>query len=174
MIPLFRKQIIQGKPITLTHKNVTRYFISIPEAANLVIQAGAMAKGGEIFLLDMGNPVRIYDLAVKMIKLSGMVPEKDIPIKIIGLRPGEKLYEELLIDKDRSNSTAHPKIFSGCEPMIPWTTLESQLNNLLNEAKNKNSAAVIKQLKILVPEFQTRSDKSRCKQKTGYQELSRF
>lgn len=153
VIPRFRKQISEGKPITLTHKDITRYFISIPEAVSLVIQAGAMAKGGEIFLLDMGKPVRIYDLAVKMIQLSGMIPEKDIEINIIGLRPGEKLYEELLIDIDNSNTTQHPQIFSGNEPMLPWDTLQPDLENLLYQAKNKNPEELIKQLNILVPEY---------------------
>lgn len=153
VIPRFRKQISEGKPITLTHKDITRYFISIPEAVSLVIQAGAMAKGGEIFLLDMGKPVRIYDLAVKMIQLSGMIPEKDIEINIIGLRPGEKLYEELLIDTNNSNITQHPQIFSGNEPMIPWETLQPDLENLLSQAKKKNSEELLKQLNILVPEY---------------------
>ncbi|WP_231937623.1 nucleoside-diphosphate sugar epimerase/dehydratase [Geminocystis sp. NIES-3709] len=153
VIPRFRKQISEGKAITLTHKDVTRYFISIPEAVSLVIQAGAMAKGGEIFLLDMGNPVRIYDLAVKMIELNGLIPEKDIPINIVGLRPGEKLYEELLIDKNNSNNTQHPQIFYGNEPMLSWEMLETNLENLLYEAKEKNSEEVVKLLKILVPEF---------------------
>ncbi len=153
VIPRFRKQISEGKPITLTHKNVTRYFISIPEAVSLVIQAGAMAKGGEIFLLDMGNPVLIYDLAVKMIELSGMEAGKDIKIDIIGLRPGEKLYEELLIDKNNSNPSQHPQIFSGNEPMLEWEILQPNLESLLDLAKEGNSEEVLKQLKILVPEF---------------------
>ncbi|WP_308253999.1 nucleoside-diphosphate sugar epimerase/dehydratase [Geminocystis sp. GBBB08] len=153
VIPRFRKQISEGKSITLTHKEITRYFISIPEAVSLVIQAGAMAKGGEIFLLDMGNPVRIYDLAVKMIELSGMIPEKDIKIDIIGLRPGEKLYEELLIDTNNSSPSQHPQIFSGNEPIINWETLQPNLDNLLSYAKERNSEEVLKQLKILVPEF---------------------
>ena len=153
VIPRFRKQISEGKSITLTHKNVTRYFISIPEAVSLVIQAGAMAKGGEIFLLDMGNPVLIYDLAVKMIELSGMEAGKDIKIDIIGLRPGEKLYEELLIDKNNSNPSQHPQIFSGNEPMLEWEILQPNLESLLDLAKEGNSEEVLKQLKILVPEF---------------------
>ena len=104
VIPLFKKQIKAGGPVTVTHSDVVRYFMTIPEAVELVIQAGAMAKGGEVFVLDMGEPIRIYDLAVKMIKLSGLQvldennPDGDIEIKYTGLRPGEKLYEELLVD----------------------------------------------------------------------------
>jgi FlaA1/EpsC-like NDP-sugar epimerase len=153
VIPRFRQQINEGKPITLTHKDITRYFISIPEAVSLVIQAGAMAKGGEIFLLDMGEPVRIYDLAVRMIELNGLRPEKDIPIHITGLRPGEKLYEELLIDKNNSHQTQHPQIFYGNEPMMEMKELESYLEKLLSECKQKNTQAVKTTLKFLVPEY---------------------
>lgn len=113
VIPLFKKQIAEGGPVTLTHKEITRYFMLIPEAAQLVLQAGAYAKGGEIFVLDMGNPVKIYDLARDLIKLSGFEPEKDIKIKISGLRPGEKLYEELLMNEEGLIETGHEKIFIG-------------------------------------------------------------
>ncbi|MBI6080618.1 polysaccharide biosynthesis protein [Clostridium perfringens] len=111
VIPLFKKQIEKGGPVTLTHKKITRYFMLIPEAAQLVLQAGAYAKGGEIFVLDMGNPVLIYDLAKDLIKLSGFEPEVDIKIEITGLRPGEKLYEELLMDEEGLRKTSHEKIF---------------------------------------------------------------
>ncbi|MGU8720739.1 polysaccharide biosynthesis protein [Clostridium perfringens] len=111
VIPLFKKQIAKGGPVTLTHKKITRYFMLIPEAAQLVLQAGAYAKGGEIFVLDMGNPVLIYDLAKDLIKLSGFEPEIDIKIEITGLRPGEKLYEELLMDEEGLRKTSHEKIF---------------------------------------------------------------
>ncbi|EDT25085.1 polysaccharide biosynthesis protein [Clostridium perfringens] len=111
VIPLFKKQIAKGGPVTLTHKKITRYFMLIPEAAQLVLQAGAYAKGGEIFVLDMGNPVLIYDLAKDLIKLSGFEPEVDIKIEITGLRPGEKLYEELLMDEEGLRKTSHEKIF---------------------------------------------------------------
>ncbi|WVL02465.1 polysaccharide biosynthesis protein [Cyanobacterium sp. Dongsha4] len=163
VVPRFRQQISEGKPITLTHKDITRYFISIPEAVSLVIQAGAMAKGGEIFLLEMGKPVRIYDLAVKMIELSGMIPEKDIPIKIVGLRPGEKLYEELLIDTNKSNPTQHPQIFSGNEPMMEWETLNYHLEKLLTYAEQKNCQKVIDIVEILVPEYQPSKRKEESK-----------
>lgn len=111
VIPLFKKQIQNGQPITLTHKEITRYFMLIPEAVQLVLQSGAKAQGGEIFVLDMGNPVKIHDLAVNLIKLSGLVPGKDVEIKITGLRPGEKLYEELLMNADGLEATTHQKIF---------------------------------------------------------------
>lgn len=111
VIPIFRKQIERGGPVTVTHEEITRYFMTIPEAVQLVIQAGAMATGGEIFILDMGDPVRIMDLAENVIRLSGYVPHVDIEIKVTGLRPGEKLYEELLLDEEGIERTAHNKIF---------------------------------------------------------------
>lgn len=153
VVPRFRQQIMEGKPLTVTHKEITRYFISIPEAVSLVIQASSMAKGGEIYLLDMGKPVKIYDLAVKMIELSGMIPEKDIPIHIVGLRPGEKLYEELLIEPNKSLPTQHPQIFAGNEPMIEWQKLQTYLNELITQTQAKNIKEVMKILKILVPEY---------------------
>jgi FlaA1/EpsC-like NDP-sugar epimerase len=142
VVPKFRQQIRDGGPITVTHPDVTRYFMTISEAAQLVIQAGAMAKGGDVFLLDMGQPVRIMDLARLMIELSGFTvrdelnPEGDIAIEVSGLRPGEKLYEELLIG-DASSSTLHPRIMKAHEEFIPWSTIYNILQ-ALEDALNKN------------------------------------
>ncbi|MGG6267702.1 polysaccharide biosynthesis protein [Leptolyngbya sp. AN03gr2] len=152
VVPRFKQQIAAGKPITLTHPEMTRYFMSIPEASRLVIQAGAMGQGGDVFLLDMGEPVRIYDLAVQMIELSGLVPGEDIEIEITGLRPGEKLYEELLIGGD-AMPTNHPKIFGAREAMISWEDLEPMLDQLFVTAYQKNPAKLRSVLQTLVPEY---------------------
>lgn len=153
VVPRFRKQIMEGKDITLTHPDITRYFMSIPEAARLVIQAGALGRGGEVFLLDMGEPVRIYDLAVQMIELSGLKVNQDIDINITGLRPGEKLYEELLIDSDSSVETSHPKIFAANEQMMTFSELKPKLNRLFFLAQRGDSDGAILSLKNLVPEY---------------------
>lgn len=148
VVPKFRQQIRDGGPITLTHPEVTRYFMTIPEAAQLVIQAGAMAKGGDVFVLDMGQSVKIIDLARRMIELSGLTvkdeqnPDGDIEIKITGLRPGEKLYEELLIG-DNPKPTSHPRIMKAHEEFIPWASLEGKLK-ALEMALNINDVAVIR------------------------------
>ena len=126
VIPLFRKQIERGGPVTVTHEDITRYFMTIPEAVQLVIQAGAMATGGEIFILDMGDPVRIMDLAENVIRLSGYIPNVDIDIKVTGLRPGEKLYEELLLDEEGVEKTAHNKIYVG-HPLPPSPELSEMI-----------------------------------------------
>ncbi|EOM6146983.1 polysaccharide biosynthesis protein, partial [Shigella sonnei] len=128
VVPLFEKQIAQGGPVTLTHRDIIRYFMTIPEASQLVIQAGAMGHGGDVFVLDMGDPVKIYDLAKRMIRLSGLSvrddknPDGDIAIEVTGLRPGEKLYEELLIG-DSVQGTSHPRIMTANEVMLPWQDL---------------------------------------------------
>ncbi len=154
VVPRFSEQIAAGKPITLTHADITRYFMTIPEAATLVIQAGAMAKGGEVFLLDMGEPVKIYDLAAQMIRLHGLEPEKDIKIEVTGLRPGEKIYEELLIDCDAALPTGHPKIFCAREAKLGWQQLEPQLNTLLDAAADCEVTACVAVLHDLVPGYQ--------------------
>lgn len=155
VVPLFRQQIARGGPVTITHPDMTRYFMSIPEAARLVIQAGALASGGEVFLLDMGEPIRIYDLALQMVQLSGLVPNQDIAIQITRLRPGEKLHEELLVDKTQARSTRHPKIFFSREPMIPWERLQLLLESLLLKAFYQDHQAVILELQRLVPDYQS-------------------
>ena len=153
VVPRFQQQILQRQPITITHPEITRYFMSIPEAARLVIQAGALGDGGEVFLLDMGEPVKIYDLAVQMVKLSGLVLGKDIEIKITGLRPGEKLYEELLIQEDNVQRTIHPKIYAAQEAMIPWTKLEPYLHQLFLAAQTEDRDTLLSLLKVVVPEY---------------------
>ena len=150
VIPKFKKQIKEGGPVTLTHKDVTRYFMTITEAAQLVIQAGAMGKHSEVFVLDMGKSIKIIDLINKMISLSGFtVKDKknltgDIEIKITGLRPGEKLYEELLIGDD-PQKTDHPKIKKASDPFTPFVQLELDLNNLKN-LLDKNRVKEVKEL----------------------------
>lgn len=148
VVPKFRQQIRDGGPITLTHPEVTRYFMTIPEAAQLVIQAGAMAKGGDVFVLDMGQPVKIMDLARRMVELSGLTvkdeqnSEGDIEIAVTGLRPGEKLYEELLIG-DNPKPTVHPRIMKAHEEFIPWAEFEAKLT-ALEMALNVNDVGVIR------------------------------
>jgi FlaA1/EpsC-like NDP-sugar epimerase len=150
VVPKFRQQIRDGGPITLTHAEVTRFFMTIPEAAQLVIQAGAMARGGDVFVLDMGQSVKILDLARRMVELSGLTvkdedhPEGDIEIEVTGLRPGEKLYEELLIGDD-PRPTLHPRIMKAHEAFLPWAELEPRLA-ALEVALNANDVAVIRQM----------------------------
>ncbi|WP_201582611.1 polysaccharide biosynthesis protein [Psychrobacter jeotgali] len=156
VVPVFTKQIEQGKPITVTHPDVTRYFMTIPEAANLVIQAGAMATGGEVFVLDMGKPVKIVDLARRMIHLSGHKvrdsnnPDGDIDIVFTGLRPGEKLYEELIIGEDNVKNTDHPLIMQAIEHSFPLTDIEDTLFQLTDKAKNQDIKWLKAQFKYFV------------------------
>jgi FlaA1/EpsC-like NDP-sugar epimerase len=157
VIPLFKRQIENGGPLTITDKRIIRYFMTIPEASQLVIRAGAMAKKGELFVLDMGKPVRIYDLAVNMIKLSGFEPEVDIKIEEIGLRPGEKLYEELLMKTEELTKTDNDLIF--IEKDTPYTREEVEakidiLRRAVEEAQGEISASKIKAaLHQVVPTF---------------------
>ena len=158
VIPLFKKQIKAGGPVTVTHANIVRYFMTIPEAVELVIQAGAMAEGGEVFLLDMGKPIRINDLAIKMIQLSGLVvrdennPKGDIEIKYTGLRPGEKLYEELLIG-DSYLLTENKLIMRAEEEMISWDKLEPVLTKIAEATSNSDEVKLIKLIHQLVPQY---------------------
>jgi FlaA1/EpsC-like NDP-sugar epimerase len=160
VIPLFRRQIEKGGPVTITHAEVTRFFMTIPEASQLVIQAGAMAEGGDIFLLDMGDPVRVRDLARAMIELSGLSvrddanPDGDIEITEIGLRPGEKLYEELLIE-DSALPTPHPRIVRARESMIDWLHLQQRLIELREAVDQGNQEKTMSLLRLLVPGFRT-------------------
>ena len=153
VVPLFREQISKRLPITVTHPDITRYFMSVGEAARLVIQAGAMAKNGEVFLLDMGEPVKISDLALQMIELSGLIPEKDIPLEFTGLRPGEKLYEELLIDPVQSQPTKHPRIFCSEEPLPDTEILQKEISVLKEALVQRDLSLVLDSMKRLVPEY---------------------
>jgi len=161
VIPLFKKQIKEGGPITVTHIDIVRYFMMIPEAVELVIQAGAMAKGGEVFVLDMGKPVRIYDLAVKMINLSGLKlldennPRGDIKIEYTGLRPGEKLYEELILDGEFS-LTENKLIMRAEEELMAWDKLEPILAEIYKKGAHINTEELYNLLKKIVPEFNTK------------------
>ena len=152
VIPLFKKQIKKGGPVTLTHKNITRYFMLIPEAAQLVLQAGAYAKGGEVFVLDMGKPVKIYDLAENLIKLSGYKPNEEIKIQITGLRPGEKLYEELLMNEDL-RKTQHNKIFIDKPESISLSNLKNQIDDLIFATKLGNENMLKDKLREIVPTY---------------------
>lgn len=153
VIPLFNSQIAQGGPVTVTDENITRFFMTIPEAAQLVLQAGAFAKGGEIFILDMGKPVRIYDLAKDLIRLSGFAPDEDIKIEITGLRPGEKLYEEVLMNEEGIEKTSHNKIFVAKPATYNIDELKETFYELNLLCENGNSSEIIKKLEELVPTY---------------------
>lgn len=163
VVPKFRQQIREGGPITLTHPNVTRYFMTIPEAAQLVIQAGAMAKGGDVFVLDMGQPLKIMDLARRMIELSGLTvqdedhPDGDIEIRLTGLRSGEKLYEELLIG-DNPEPTEHPRIIKAHEEFIPWAELESNLKALEMSLSVNDADAIRLMMQQMVAGYTPKND----------------
>ena len=153
VIPLFKKQIEHGGPVTLTNKYITRFFMTIPEAAQLVMQAGAYAQGGEIFVLDMGSPVKIYDLAWDLIKLSGFVPNKDIKIEITGLRPGEKLYEELLMSEEGLTNTKHKKIFIGRPTFSDLSEMQERMKELEGIIEVDDVQALITKIEEIVPTY---------------------
>jgi len=159
VVPLFRKQIQEGGPVTVTHPDVTRFFMTIPEAVSLVLQSGSMAEGGDVFLLDMGEPVKIVDLATRLIRLSGLEvqderhPNGDIPIDFIGLRPGEKLYEELLLSEDAC-PTDHPRICKAFEAAIPWSMLSSELHHLRLSLERRDEQTVLRLLSAFVDGYQ--------------------
>jgi FlaA1/EpsC-like NDP-sugar epimerase len=163
VVPLFRQQIAAGGPITLTHPEIIRFFMTIPEAAQLVLQAAVLAEGGDLFLLDMGEPVRILELARQMVRLSGLRvrdahnPDGDIEILCTGLRPGEKLYEELLIEAS-SEATAHPLIYRAREASLPPEQLWPQLDTLEAAIARQDASAALELLAQLVPEWQRGSD----------------
>jgi FlaA1/EpsC-like NDP-sugar epimerase len=153
VIPLFKAQIAKGGPVTITHPDIIRYFMTIPEAAQLVLQAGALGSGGEVFVLDMGDPVKILDLAREMITLSGFEPEVDIPIAFTGLRPGEKLYEELLTAEEGTSATTHKKIFIARSEAIDQAQLERGIASLQTSATHADESAIRQGLHALVPTY---------------------
>ena len=155
VVPLFRKQIENGGPVTITHPDIIRYFMTIPEACQLVLEAGAMGKGGEIFIFDMGEPVKIMDLAIKMIKLAGFIPNTEIAIKITGLRPGEKLYEELLSDKSKTLPTHHKKIMIAEDQPGNFQEISKSIEKIIKSATKLKAHKVVGNLKRLVPEFKS-------------------
>ncbi len=154
VIPRFRKQIEAGGPVTVTDPEITRYFMTIPEACQLVLEAGNMGEGGEVFIFDMGKPVKIINLAKKMISLSGLKPGKDIQISITGLRPGEKLYEELLANKENTLPTYHPQIMIAKLKEYDADEVLPEINMLIENAIEKNdNFELVKKMKEIVPEF---------------------
>ena len=152
VIPIFQEQIRKGGPVTVTHPNIIRFFMLIPEACKLVIEAGTMGKGGEIYVFDMGNPVKISDLAKRMIKLSGA---KDIEIKYTGLRDGEKLYEEVLNDEEITLPTFHPKIKIAKVREYPFDVVESDIDRLIADAPENDNMQIVAGMKRIVPEFKS-------------------
>ncbi len=155
VVPLFTKQIQEGGPITITHPEIIRYFMTIPEACQLVLEAGAMGKGGEIYIFDMGKPVKIIDLARKMIRLAGFKPDEEIEIKIVGLRPGEKLYEELLNDSAKNLATHHEKIMIAEEVCEEFEIVSEALDDLIRTSHNATGEMIVIKMKSIVPEFKS-------------------
>ncbi len=155
VIPLFRQQIMEGGPVTVTHPDIIRYFMTIPEACRLVLEAAFMGQGNDIFIFDMGKPVKITDMACRMIKLAGLQPDKDIEIVYPGLRPGEKLYEELLYNEENSTPTLNPKIFKGISLKQDYDKIKPALQQLVEVAQTDNKKETVYQLKQIVPEFKS-------------------
>lgn len=157
VVPLFTKQIEEGGPITITHPEIIRYFMTIPEACQLVLEAGTMGKGGEVFIFDMGEPVKIIDLAKKMIRLAGFIPNKEIEIKIIGLRPGEKLFEELLNDTSKTITTHNEKIMIAIEVKEDFDFINESVTDLFENATTITNDEIVLKMKKIVPEFKSKN-----------------
>jgi FlaA1/EpsC-like NDP-sugar epimerase len=155
VLPRFKAQIAKGGPITVTHPEITRYFMTIPEAVQLVMEAGAMGNGGEIFIFDMGKPVKIVELARNMIKLSGLIPDKDIKIVFTGLRPGEKLYEELLNAEEHNIPTYHQKIKISEVISYPYDYVMQVIGELIELNYDNNEYEVVRKMKEIVPEYKS-------------------
>jgi FlaA1/EpsC-like NDP-sugar epimerase len=155
VVPLFKKQIEKGGPITITHPEIIRYFMTIPEACQLVLEAGSMGNGGEVYIFDMGKPVKIIDLARKMIQLAGYKADKEIKIKIIGLRPGEKLYEELLNDTSKTLPTHHEKIMIAQDVEEDYYQIIKDIDQLIAISLYKENVEIVKYMKKIVPEYKS-------------------
>ena len=158
VVPLFTEQIRQGGPVTLTHKKIKRYFMTIQEASNLILEAGALGMGGEIFVLDMGEPVYIKDVAEHLIRLNGNVPGKDITIEYIGLRPGEKLFEEIFHKSENLQGTVHPKLLLARARHFDWDNLKQELMTLEQAFRDRDTSLIFNQLKTMVPEYTGKPD----------------
>lgn len=167
VIPLFRKQIEEGGPVTVTHKDITRFFMTIPEACELVLQAGIMGQGGEVYVFDMGEAVKILDLAKKMIKLSGFEPNVDIPIKITGLRPGEKLYEELLTEKSKTLKTHHEKIMRSKDETLAYEIMDQKTKAIARGTLRNSKMELVKMIKNIVPEYKSQNSEYECLDKSN-------
>ena len=154
VIPIFKEQIARGGPVTVTHPEMKRYFMTIPEACQLVLQAGSMGKGGEIFILDMGEPVHIVDLARDLIRLSGLTADEDVEIHFTGIRPGEKLFEELFLSEEQAVKTYHPRIFIGRLTSPQWSEIGRQVKELGELASSGDIRQLHAKFKEIVPEYQ--------------------
>jgi len=159
VIPYFKEQIEKGGPVTVTHPDIIRYFMTIPEACRLVLEAASFGNSGEIYVFDMGSPVKIVDLAKRMIELAGYVPNKDIKIEFIGLRPGEKLYEELLNDKEKTIPTNHSKITIASVRQYDYDMVVSSIHVIIDFSTNVDMKNTVKSMKKLVPEFVSKNSK---------------
>ena len=160
MVPLFREQIRNGGPVTVTHPEITRYFMTIPEACQLILQAGVLGQGGEIFALDMGEPVKISYLAEQMVRLANKIPGRDVAIVYTGLRPGEKLFEELFHAQESYQSTKHAKIFLAQPRSMSWDLLNAQLRQAAQAVRDYDEETLRRCLSNLLPEFAWREEDS--------------